>query len=731
MNIHQTQPESDLEAYRQRLEELVQERTAELTILNAQLQREVRDRKQAEEVLGQLSHRYETILEAAAEGICGIDRHGRFAFVNRAAAEMLGYGVDELVGNPCHAIWHRSRGDGSPYPEDECPLSASYLLGIANQGDEQVFWRKDGTSFPVLYASSPTFEKDVLTGAVVVFRDITRRKCDEAEIARHTADLAAQNAVAATLSRSLDLQTLLGAALDVVLSVVQMDLSLIYLLNPDGELVLQSSRGLPAQGAMQPSEDDWSCCLAISAEAVVGLQAIVRPEPLSSAEDRAPGASGEGLDMVISVPLISNDRALGALTLGSRKAGPISASRLALVTAIGQQIGMAIENARLYQAAEHSAEVLTLLHEASIDLTSTFDADEIYGQMTERSARLLGCEMACILTWDGEDRTARLIAGYRIGAAETDLLRSGPGASGCLQDLITCHPSMAISDAQADPRVPLAWREGLGLRALLCVSIRGAEESLGTLFLMDRRASRRWRTEELELIESFVNRAAVALMNASLHKQLEWAAALEERQRIAADMHDGLAQTVSILGLQIDEVIALVASGSGGVALERLSGVRETVDRVSADVRRSIASIHRDPEPQLSLQDMLSKLRDQLSVQDGPDIDYVSTIPEPLFLPPAQDGDVLLVVQEALLNARRHAQAQRISLLLERHDSAVRLTVEDDGQGFDPSAWPKSRGNRFGLSIMRARAAHIGARLQVDSAPGRGARVILILPRKG
>jgi len=731
MNTHQAQPESDLEAYRQRLQELVQERTAELTLLNAQLQQEVRDRKRAEEVLRQLSHRYETILEAAAEGICGIDRQGRFAFVNRAAAAMLGYGVDELVGNPCHAIWHRSRGDGSPYPEDECPLSASYLLGIANQDDEQVFWRKDGTSFPVLYASSPTFEKDVLTGAVVVFRDITRRKCDEAEIARRTADLAAQIAVAATLSRSLDLQTLLGAALDVVLSVVQMDLGLIYLLNPDGELVLQNSRGLPVKGVAQPSETDWNCCLAISAEAVAGLQAVVHPEPVFVAEDLGPGVRGDGLDMVISVPLVSNDRALGALTLSSRKADPISASRLALVTAIGQQIGMAIENARLYRAAEHSAEVLTLLHEASIDLTSTFDADEIYGQMAERSARLLGCEMACILIWDGESRTAGVIASYGIDEAEADLLRSGPGASGCLQDLITCRPSAAISDARSDPRVPLVWREDFGLGALLCVSIRGAEEALGTLFLMDRRAPRRWRPDELELIESFVNRAAVALMNASLHKQLEWAAALEERQRIAADMHDGLAQTVSILGLQIDEVIALVAGGSIAAALERLSGVRETVDKVSTDVRRSIASLHRDPEPQLSLQDMLSKLQDQLSVQDGPAIDYASTISEPLFLPPVQTPDVLLVVQEALVNARRHAHAQRISLLLERHDSAVRLTVEDDGQGFDPGAWPKSRGNRFGLSIMHARAAHIGARLQIDSAPGRGARVILILPRKG
>jgi signal transduction histidine kinase len=89
---------------------------------------------------------------------------------------------------------------------------------------------------------------------------------------------------------------------------------------------------------------------------------------------------------------------------------------------------------------------------------------------------------------------------------------------------------------------------------------------------------------------------------------------------------------------------------------------------------------------------------------------------------------VLPLVQEALLNARRHAQAQRIAVVLERQENQVKIAVEDDGSGFDVDALPGENGNHFGLSIMRARAARIEGWLQVDSTPGQGTRVSLIWP---
>jgi len=121
------------------------------------------------------------ILRAAGEGIFGLDLEGKHTFVNPAAASMLGYEPDELVSQPSHALWHHTKADGSAYPKEECPIYGAYKDGQVHSGDSEVFWRKDGTSFPAQYTSTPIRdEQGALIGAVVVFQDITyRRQCEK------------------------------------------------------------------------------------------------------------------------------------------------------------------------------------------------------------------------------------------------------------------------------------------------------------------------------------------------------------------------------------------------------------------------------------------------------------------------------------------------------------------------------------------------------------------------
>jgi PAS domain S-box-containing protein len=130
------------------------------------------------------------ILRAAGEGIFGLDLEGRHTFVNPAAGTMLGYDPDTLVGQPSHSLWHHTKADGSMYPKEECPIYRAYKDGQVHSGDTEVFWRKDGTSFPAQYTSTPIRdEQGTLIGAVVVFQDITyRRQCEKVinEFRRHT-----------------------------------------------------------------------------------------------------------------------------------------------------------------------------------------------------------------------------------------------------------------------------------------------------------------------------------------------------------------------------------------------------------------------------------------------------------------------------------------------------------------------------------------------------------------
>ncbi|MFC2032458.1 PAS domain S-box protein [Chloroflexota bacterium] len=134
-------------------------------------------RKWVEDVTEQLGRRNEFILKAAGEGIYGLDTQGKTTFVNPAGARMLGYEPDELIGQLHHELVHHSRPDGKLYPNQECPVYAAFKDGaIHNNVDDEVFWRKDGTSFPVEYTSTPIIEDGKILGAVVTFQDITDRK---------------------------------------------------------------------------------------------------------------------------------------------------------------------------------------------------------------------------------------------------------------------------------------------------------------------------------------------------------------------------------------------------------------------------------------------------------------------------------------------------------------------------------------------------------------------------
>ena len=144
------------------LEHRVEERTAEL--------------KENQERLEQAEERSRLLLESAEEGIFGVAENGLVNFINPAGLDLLGFEADELIGQKIHPLIHHTRHDGSPYPIEECPMHHSLTRGVSGRRDDEVLWRKDGTSFHVEYTSVPIRKNGSIVGTVVVFRDITERK---------------------------------------------------------------------------------------------------------------------------------------------------------------------------------------------------------------------------------------------------------------------------------------------------------------------------------------------------------------------------------------------------------------------------------------------------------------------------------------------------------------------------------------------------------------------------
>lgn len=143
---------------------------------------DITELRRAQDELQQVSRQNERLLNSTGEGIYGVDVEGNATFVNPAALQMTGYGQEEVIGVNTHALWHHTRMDGSGYPEEECPIYATYTDGTPRSIDNEVFWRKDGSSFPVEYTVRAIFENDKQVGTVVSFQDITERRKAEKEL---------------------------------------------------------------------------------------------------------------------------------------------------------------------------------------------------------------------------------------------------------------------------------------------------------------------------------------------------------------------------------------------------------------------------------------------------------------------------------------------------------------------------------------------------------------------
>ena len=145
--------------------------------------------RRVERLFADIESDNQLILRAAGEGIYGIDANGQTTFVNPAAEGMLGFRADELVGRGMHATIHHSHEDGGDYPVGDCPIYGAFREGAVQHRDDEVFWRKDGSSFPVEYTSTPIVDRGRLVGAVIVFRDISDRRDAEERLRNAMAEL--------------------------------------------------------------------------------------------------------------------------------------------------------------------------------------------------------------------------------------------------------------------------------------------------------------------------------------------------------------------------------------------------------------------------------------------------------------------------------------------------------------------------------------------------------------
>jgi len=291
------------------------------------------------------------ILDSAAEAIFGCDPEGTCLFCNRAAVRLLGYDDPaELLGKNMHLLEHHTRADGTPYPIEECPIYIGFQKGQEVHRDDELYWRKDGTSFPVEFWSHPIFRDGRTLGAVITFIDITERKRAEEALRKNEARLRTLLEINNAIIINLTQEALLHAVSESLNRVVPFDRASLALYVPEK----QTFRLL----AME-SKFEWDH-LRVGVEYKRGegiltwvfdnQQPVLRRD--LEKEQEYPNDRRHLADSIYSycvVPLIIRGKSIGTLNLGSRTKNQYSEADLEFLQEVANQVAPAVENMQSYQ----------------------------------------------------------------------------------------------------------------------------------------------------------------------------------------------------------------------------------------------------------------------------------------------------------------------------------------------------------------------------------------------
>ena len=429
-------------------------------------------------------------------------------------------------------------------------------------------------------------------------------------------------------------------------------------------------------------------------------------------------------------PLLAGDRVIGTLMALDRLDGtPFEPADLRLAEAIGQQVAAAIENARLYERARQEASTSQALLRVTRAMNASLRLEEILQLIVDSLTELIGTPAVAVYLAGADSRQFELAAtralalqdaGGRLPTHVSTLARLVAGGLG---------PSV-IADTRDRPDLAFpTLRDGSAPRAVAVAPIRMGERVLGVIEAYSTEPGH-FGDDDRALLGAFADQAATAIESARLYGQARELVLLQERDRIAKELHDGIIQTIYAVGLNLDYCRLAVREAPDDVEA-RLGDAAAGLNRAIGDIRDYILGLTHRVGSELSLRDAAEGLAREYGRAVSPgqpplairiDVDEDAST----ALPSDRRAEVVQVLREALSNASRHARATEIVVTAGLERGRLVLTVADDGVGFDPST-ARDNGHQ-GLRNMANRVRQLDGRLDVQSRPGQGTRVELAVP---
>ena len=373
-------------------------------------------------------------------------------------------------------------------------------------------------------------------------------------------------------------------------------------------------------------------------------------------------------------------------------------------------------------AATEARRRLEALDAATVAISQELSLERVLQIIVDSVRPLVAARYAALGIPDDRGTLERFITSG-IGDEARRAIAHPPRGRGLLGLTIHEDRSVLVADIAADPHSAGFPVHHPSMRNFLGVPVRVEGRVIGNLYLTDKADDGAFDQDDVHLVESFARHAGLAIHNARMHEELRQLAVLQERERIAQDLHDGSIQSLYAVSLVLEDTEELLAIDTGQ-ATERIDHAIETIHGIIQEIRDFIMGLDPEARTAVDLLAGLTALTDEF--ERGTPIQVEFSSDPDLPLDPDETLQLIQLTREAMSNVARHAEATKVTVNVEDRRDALRLSIIDDGRGFDTAE--AQRPGHHGLTNMHARAESLGGSLTIESSPV-GTRVVFEMPR--
>lgn len=448
---------------------------------------------------------------------------------------------------------------------------------------------------------------------------------------------------------------------------------------------------------------------------------IVRvPEIRSSPESVGFPPNHPAMTSFLGAPVQAIGRMYGNIYLADKRSAPeFSEEDERSLHILATQAGVAIANASLYQESVRRERWLEALREIGGQILEGADANTVLNSIAEHARDLAGADAASILTTTAIP--GNLVVAAAVGAYAPKVRKqSVPATESISGEVIQTGEVLHTDDASTHAHAyqPIIRLGHVGPAIFVPLRVRG--RATGTLMVANLKGGRLFDEATIRLVETFADQASVAIEYSRAQADVQRVGLMEERERIARELHDGIIQSLFAVGMRLQGTALLAGSPTTAA---RIDGAVDELDRVIRDLRNYIFGLRPGILADRQLDQALQELGDDLQKRSGARVE-VKVDAELAASLSSRSHQIVQLTREALSNVARHAQAGRSSVRLAREGKVAVLMIEDDGVGFD--AGSGSGGN--GLRNMRERTEAMGGAMLIKSEAGKGTSLQMTFP---